>query len=47
MNSQYDRPISDAAEAVKTLAEHALAMLKDAQAGWLWKLLVQKPQPKE
>lgn len=39
MIEQRDRPIAEAALAVEETAKHALAMLQELQAGWLWKLL--------
>jgi hypothetical protein len=40
-----ERPIPDAAAAVRAAAELASQMLRDLQNGWLWKLLTIIPKP--
>jgi len=44
MAKEVDRPIPDAADAVATTAAKALEMLKQLQAGWLWRLLTLPPK---
>jgi hypothetical protein len=46
MNRQKARPLPDAADAVAAAAAQASAMLKELQAGWLWRLLT-IPQPQK
>jgi len=43
---ERDKPVMNAAKAVQDTAEHALLMLKELQAGWLWRLLTIEPKPK-
>lgn len=43
--SSAKRMIPDAADAVRTAALHADAMLSEIQTGWLWQFITKKPNP--